>query len=89
MDRWVEEVLHNSLRLRLKADRVLFDSATEQQKLIIFENAKFGDGTVDRCKYRSPDSRIVPAYHLRAAMCRCSHATQPLQPLSEFVDADE
>ena len=42
MNRWVEEALHNSLRLRLKADRVLFDSETEQQKLIIFENAQFG-----------------------------------------------
>ena len=42
MDRWVEEALHNSWRHRLKADRVLFDSKTEQQKLIIFENAQFG-----------------------------------------------
>jgi spermidine synthase len=42
MDRWVEEALHTSLRLRLRADRVLFDSETEQQKLIIFENAEFG-----------------------------------------------
>ena len=44
MNRWIEEVLtsHNSSRLRFKADRVLFDSETEQQKLIIFENAEFG-----------------------------------------------
>ena len=44
MNRWIEETLtsHNSSRLRLKADRVLFDSETEQQKLIIFENAEFG-----------------------------------------------
>jgi spermidine synthase len=42
MNRWVEEVFHSSVRLRLKADRVLFDSETEQQKLIIFDNAEFG-----------------------------------------------
>jgi spermidine synthase len=52
MNRWVEEAgwPHDSVRLRLKADRVLFDSETEQQKLTIFENADFGrvmmlDGT--------------------------------------------
>ena len=42
MNRWVEEALYSSLRLRLQADRVLFDGETEQQKVIIFENAKFG-----------------------------------------------
>lgn len=42
MDRWVEETLHRGFRIRLKADRVLFDSKTEHQQLIIFENAEFG-----------------------------------------------
>jgi spermidine synthase len=41
---WVEEVLtlRNSSRLRFKVDRILFDGETEQQSLIIFENAEFG-----------------------------------------------
>jgi spermidine synthase len=42
MERWVEETLHRGFRVRLKADRVLFDSDTEQQRLIIFENSDFG-----------------------------------------------
>lgn len=42
MERWVEETLHRGFRIRLKADRVLFDSDTEHQRLIIFENAEFG-----------------------------------------------
>jgi len=42
MERWVEETLHRGFRVRLKADRVLFDSETEHQRLIIFENADFG-----------------------------------------------
>ena len=42
MDRWVEETLHRGFRVRLNADRVLFDSETEHQRLIIFENADFG-----------------------------------------------
>ena len=42
MDRWVEETLHRGFRIRLKADRVLFDSETEHQRLVIFENAEFG-----------------------------------------------
>jgi spermidine synthase len=42
MERWVEETLHGSFRVRLKADRVLFDSETEHQRLIIFENGDFG-----------------------------------------------
>jgi spermidine synthase len=42
MDRWVEETLHRGFRIRLKADRVLFDSETEHQHLIIFENPEFG-----------------------------------------------
>src|ERR1022692_1390131 len=42
MERWVEETLHRGFRVRLKADRVLFDSDTEHQRLIIFENSDFG-----------------------------------------------
>ena len=42
MERWVEETLHRGFRIRLKADRVLFDSETEHQHLIIFENPEFG-----------------------------------------------
>ena len=42
MDRWVEETLHRGFRIRLRADRVLFDSETEHQHLIIFENGDFG-----------------------------------------------
>jgi len=42
MDRWVEETLHRGFRIRLKADRVLFDSKTEHQHLIIIETPEFG-----------------------------------------------
>lgn len=42
MERWVEETLHGGFRVRLKADRVLFDSDTEHQRLIVFDNAEFG-----------------------------------------------
>ena len=42
MERWVEETLHRGFRTRLRADRVLFDSQTEHQHLIIFETLEFG-----------------------------------------------
>jgi spermidine synthase len=42
MDHWVEETLHRGFRTRLKAERVLFDSQTEHQHLIIFETPEFG-----------------------------------------------
>jgi spermidine synthase len=42
MERWVEETLHRGFRVNLKADSVLFDSETEHQRLIIFDNADFG-----------------------------------------------
>src|SRR5262245_22325702 len=42
MERWVEETLHRGHRVRLTTDPVLFDSETEHQRLIIFENADFG-----------------------------------------------
>ena len=42
MERWVEETLHDGFRVRLTADTVLFDSQTEHQRLVIFENEDFG-----------------------------------------------
>ena len=42
MDRWVEETLHRGFRIRLKADRVLFDSEGGHQHLIIIETPEFG-----------------------------------------------
>ena len=42
MTRWVEETLHEDLRIALKADKVLYDSRTEFQRIILFENATFG-----------------------------------------------
>ena len=42
MTRWVEETLHDDLHIKLKADRVLYDSKTEHQRLVLFENATFG-----------------------------------------------
>jgi spermidine synthase len=42
VSRWVDETLHDDFRSGLKADRVLYDSATEHQHLLIFENARLG-----------------------------------------------
>lgn len=42
MSDWVEETLHDDLHIKLKIDRVLFDSETEHQHLVIFENETFG-----------------------------------------------
>ena len=42
MSGWVEETLHDDLHIKLKIDRVLFDSKTEHQHLVIFENETFG-----------------------------------------------
>lgn len=42
MDRWVEETLHSGFRIRLKATRVHYDSKTEHQDLIVFDNPEFG-----------------------------------------------
>lgn len=39
---WIEETLHRGFRMRLKAERILFDSHTEHQQLVIFENVHFG-----------------------------------------------
>ncbi len=42
MTDWVEESLHSSVRMRLKADRVLYDSHTDLQRIVIFENPILG-----------------------------------------------
>ncbi len=42
MERWIEEKLHLNWRTQLKADKVLFESETDHQHLIIFENQTFG-----------------------------------------------
>lgn len=42
MTRWVDETLHPHFRCSMLADRVLYESQTEHQHLIIFDNATFG-----------------------------------------------
>lgn len=42
MSDWHEELLHPDLRIGLKADRILYDSKTEHQRIILFENTSFG-----------------------------------------------
>ncbi len=42
MTGWVEETLHTDLHVKLKAERVLFDSQSAHQRLVLFENATFG-----------------------------------------------
>ena len=42
MSDWSEETLHDDFRIKLKVDRVLFDSETDHQRLKLFENATFG-----------------------------------------------
>lgn len=42
MSRWIEETLHPHHRLSLRADKILYDSETEHQRLVLFENASFG-----------------------------------------------
>jgi spermidine synthase len=42
MTRWVEETLHEHFRFRFKTDEVFFESQTEHQHLIIFNNGAFG-----------------------------------------------
>jgi len=39
---WVEETLYPDIRMSLKADRVLYDSRTELQRIVLFENPVFG-----------------------------------------------
>lgn len=42
MSRWQVEELHADYQLGLKADKVLYDSQTAHQRLVLFENATFG-----------------------------------------------
>ncbi len=42
MSRWLVEQLHADFQLGLRADRVLYDSETEHQRLVVFENQSFG-----------------------------------------------
>ena len=42
MERWIEETLHKDWRTRLKAETILFESETEHQHLVIFDNHCFG-----------------------------------------------
>jgi len=42
MARWIEETLHLDWRTTLKAETILFESQTEHQHLIIFDNNRFG-----------------------------------------------
>jgi len=42
VSRWQVEQLHADFQLGLKADRVLYDSETEHQRIVLFENASFG-----------------------------------------------
>jgi len=77
MERWVEETLHRGFRTRLKAERVLFDSETEHQHLILFETPDFGrvmmlDGVVqlstkDEFVYHEMMSHVPLFAHGRAA----------------------
>jgi spermidine synthase len=52
---WIDETLHNDFRFRIRAQRVLHESRTEHQHLIIFDNQTFGrtmmlDGVVQLCE---------------------------------------
>jgi spermidine synthase len=42
MAEWMQERLHADYAQALRMDRVLYDSATEHQRLRLFENARFG-----------------------------------------------
>lgn len=42
MTDWFEETLHANLRQRLKIARVLYDSETPYQRIVLFENPRFG-----------------------------------------------
>ena len=41
-DRWIEETFHPHWRVRLKAEKILHETKTEHQHLVIFENATWG-----------------------------------------------
>ena len=42
MSRWFEEVLHEGLSFKIEAGKVLYDSETEHQRVVIFENPVLG-----------------------------------------------
>ena len=42
MTAWFDETLHADLRQRLKIERILYDSETEHQRIVLFENALLG-----------------------------------------------
>ncbi|MBE9552802.1 MAG: polyamine aminopropyltransferase [Proteobacteria bacterium] len=42
MEEWSEETLHDGLRIKIRIDRLLFDSKTEHQRLQLFESKAFG-----------------------------------------------
>ncbi|MDH3229171.1 MAG: polyamine aminopropyltransferase [Alphaproteobacteria bacterium] len=42
MDAWSEEALHDDLRIKIRIDRLLFDSKTGHQRLMLFESGTFG-----------------------------------------------
>ena len=42
MSRWLIEELHHDFQLGLKADTVHYDSKTDHQRLVVFENETFG-----------------------------------------------
>ena len=39
---WSEEILHDGMRVRLSIDNLIYDSRTEHQRLMLFENCDFG-----------------------------------------------
>ena len=40
--RWIDETLHQGIRFAFEADRILFESDTGHQHLVLFENSRFG-----------------------------------------------
>ena len=42
MEEWSEEVLHDDLHIKIRIDKLLFDSKTEHQRLKLFESRTFG-----------------------------------------------
>ena len=42
MTRWIEEVLHPGLIFKLEAEKVLYDSRTAHQRVVVFENRTLG-----------------------------------------------
>ena len=42
MEEWSEEALHDGLRIKIRIDKLLFDSKTEHQRLQLFESKAFG-----------------------------------------------